>query len=570
MANYWGTDITLSADNKKIDLAAIAKELQEHLDPSESHTILGDADVYYQTKWDFHDISYEVQEFSERHPEVIFHYYNHGDVPYMYDHGDELHEQNHINEYIQNGSYIQRASFTYTQLLEILTAADLKKVAGKYKVALPSKAKKSDIVSTLVESWKANEDFWFNWDHLTAAMIKRICAKKSLSQTGTKQELRARIEKVYNVGFAVVEPEFEKWSLEHFDKMRAEFDDDELFEDGAKWLYSVIGRRGNVSAEGLRTAVNILFETGSRVVNFEDPRSDFYKGFFDHLHPAIYKIESLVRLAVNRIELHEELGQLKNLRLLNVVGTGPLPKSICELTNLETIGLAGFDWEDDDAYDSWSNMKELHTFQMSEMGMTKLPASLADCPNLKQLNMRDNAITEIPEAFSRLTKLEGFHMRNNKLTTLPDWIGSFEHLEHLHVDGNEIPQEEIDAFKAKYPHIEVHDTAPKPNNGCFLTTAACEHRGLADDCRELQTLRHMRDSWMSAEFPEDIEAYYSIAPKIVEAVNARSDASNIWEAVFVDCIQPCVELCEGLQYGKAHTMYKSFTNALSHQLNIDA
>ena len=103
---------------------------------------------------------------------------------------------------------------------------------------------------------------------------------------------------------------------------------------------------------------------------------------------------------------------------------------------------------------------------------------------------------------------------------------------------------------------------------CFLTTAACQHRGLADDCAELQTLRHMRDTWMSVEFPEDINTYYSIAPKIVQAVNERSDASNIWETVFVACIQPCVEHCKALQYRKAHTMYKSFTRALSQKLNI--
>ena len=191
--------------------------------------------------------------------------------------------------------------------------ADLKKVATKYKVGVASKAKKAAIIATLVESWKTDEDFWFQWDHLTVAMIKRVCAKKSLSQSGTKQTLIARLLMGYSLGFTVVEPEFEKWSIEHFEKMRQEFDDDELFEDGAKWLYSVIGRRGGFSAERLRTARNIPFETGSRVTNFDDPRSDFYKSFFDHLHPAIYKIESLVRLEVTRISLHEDLGQLKNL-----------------------------------------------------------------------------------------------------------------------------------------------------------------------------------------------------------------------------------------------------------------
>ena len=55
----------------------------------------------------------------------------------------------------------------------------------------------------------------------------------------------------------MVEPEFEKWSIYLEDE--TELDDEELFEDGAKWLYSVIGRRGN-EKEGLRTARNIPFE----------------------------------------------------------------------------------------------------------------------------------------------------------------------------------------------------------------------------------------------------------------------------------------------------------------------
>ena len=42
MANYWGTDITLSTDNKKMNLETVAQELQQYLDPSENHTILGD------------------------------------------------------------------------------------------------------------------------------------------------------------------------------------------------------------------------------------------------------------------------------------------------------------------------------------------------------------------------------------------------------------------------------------------------------------------------------------------------------------------------------------------------
>ena len=93
-----------------------------------------------------------------------------------------------------------------------------------------------------------------------------------------------------------------------------------------------------------------------------------YKSF-DHLHPAIGKIESLVRLEVTRISLHEDLGQLENLEFLNAVGMTTAEEHF-ELTKLETIGLAGFDWDnEDESFDHWSDMKDLHTFQMSEMAL---------------------------------------------------------------------------------------------------------------------------------------------------------------------------------------------------------
>ena len=57
--------------------------------------------------------------------------------------------------------------------------------------------------------------------------------------------------------------------------------------------------------------------------------------------------------------------------------------------------------------------------------------------------------------------------------------------------------------------------------GCFLTTACCQHKGLADGCDELQTLRAFRDSYMRPR--EDlrglVQEYCRVAPDIVDAVN---------------------------------------------------
>ena len=59
------------------------------------------------------------------------------------------------------------------------------------------------------------------------------------------------------------------------------------------------------------------------------------------------------------------------------------------------------------------------------------------------------------------------------------------------------------------------------SGGCFLTTACTEAKGLPDNCRELETLRHFRDNYMMnvPEGKADIAHYYKTAPSIVNAIN---------------------------------------------------
>lgn len=52
--------------------------------------------------------------------------------------------------------------------------------------------------------------------------------------------------------------------------------------------------------------------------------------------------------------------------------------------------------------------------------------------------------------------------------------------------------------------------------GCFLTSAACDTIGLADDCWELASLRRFRDDWLAYQpgGAQDIATYYTEAPAI--------------------------------------------------------
>lgn len=104
-------------------------------------------------------------------------------------------------------------------------------------------------------------------------------------------------------------------------------------------------------------------------------------------------------------------------------------------------------------------------------------------------------------------------------------------------------------------------------NGCFLTSACVKAKGLPDDCRELQTLRQYRDLYLrkTQTGMEKVREYYRVAPKIVEAVNARQDSDRIWDNVYRDLVSVCVELIDEGKNEEAFDIYKSYTMLLKRK-----
>ena len=95
-----------------------------------------------------------------------------------------------------------------------------------------------------------------------------------------------------------------------------------------------------------------------------------------------------------------------------------------------------------------------------------------------------------------------------------------------------------------------YSEAPTSNNsgytggsggGCFLTSACVEYLGKSDGCEELTALRAFRDNYMKKtdEGIRLVEEYYSIAPAIVEKINAspkRAEYYNYINGVVNECI----------------------------------
>ena len=93
--------------------------------------------------------------------------------------------------------------------------------------------------------------------------------------------------------------------------------------------------------------------------------------------------------------------------------------------------------------------------------------------------------------------------------------------------------------------------------GCFLTTAAVEHMGQKDDGDVLNTLRQFRDRFMLKDDRKraDVAAYYKHAPKIVEALNAKPDAKNVYRQMYETYILPAVEAIKSGDNDKAYKAY---------------
>jgi len=105
------------------------------------------------------------------------------------------------------------------------------------------------------------------------------------------------------------------------------------------------------------------------------------------------------------------------------------------------------------------------------------------------------------------------------------------------------------------------------SSGCFLTTACIQSKNLPDDCDELQTLRNFRDNYLKKQAGgcKEIEHYYKIAPKIVEAINLLPEAESVYNSIYDTLITPCVLLIKNKQNHNAFLLYKHFVENLEAQ-----
>ena len=126
---------------------------------------------------------------------------------------------------------------------------------------------------------------------------------------------------------------------------------------------------------------------------------------------------------------------------------------------------------------------------------------------------------------------------------------------HIAVDSDSKSAHIIDTTNGSTEHTDVK---------CYLTSACMKYfqEKFDDNCYELTVLRWFRDNFVSKE---DIEHYYEVAPVIVETINKEKKPGIIYDYIYDNIVNYCVEQIEQGNYEAVYNRYKNSVLALEEQ-----
>ena len=109
----------------------------------------------------------------------------------------------------------------------------------------------------------------------------------------------------------------------------------------------------------------------------------------------------------------------------------------------------------------------------------------------------------------------------------------------------------------------------KAGGGCYITTAVVQHKGLSDDCLEMQKLRYFRQQYIhnsnNRVLKKELNQYYILGQTIVNWANSRQDSIKIWEFIS----NYVFEVVEFIDKNELTNAYKHFKqNTLDLRKNI--
>lgn len=107
-------------------------------------------------------------------------------------------------------------------------------------------------------------------------------------------------------------------------------------------------------------------------------------------------------------------------------------------------------------------------------------------------------------------------------------------------------------------------TSSDDDDACFLTTACVYHKGLADNCEELQTLRWLRDNFMAKNEAGKalLQSYKTEGPRMLKAMREFDNRPEILDYLHEQLVQPSVALIKAGDFQEATDYYAAFVKEM--------
>ena len=142
------------------------------------------------------------------------------------------------------------------------------------------------------------------------------------------------------------------------------------------------------------------------------------------------------------------------------------------------------------------------------------------------------------------------------------------HRTHYHDSGNVTDHNgKIISNTKKGESYSNDSSSSSSSEGCFLTTACVNAKGLSDDCQELKLLRQLRDDYVSnlQNGGDYIKKYYEISPFIVRKIESLPNSIDILNEIYSNLIRPSIELIKTNQNYQAFNLYKNYVEKLKKE-----
>ena len=118
-------------------------------------------------------------------------------------------------------------------------------------------------------------------------------------------------------------------------------------------------------------------------------------------------------------------------------------------------------------------------------------------------------------------------------------------------------------------HAECEDYK-KATGWWHITTATCKSMGKPIDCHEVVTMCSFRDKWLAKQpnGQQAIAEYSTVAPRIVEAIDKREDAYEIYKSIYENTVLPCMTHIENGSNEECFALYMKMVAKLREKFNL--